>query len=129
MWNELKSKNDIDIFMNEIISFHDTCVVELRYKSGTFVKEDRNMCMINKPYMYIIFHSQIANFLSFEMELGMLDKFSINLDLDRSLEVYDATFEKKDDGFYWYSDVYADDKSNYMFRCQTIRWRKIPLNN
>ena len=36
---------------------------------------------------------------------------------------------KKEDGFYWYSDEYADEDANYWFRCQTIRWREIPLAN
>ena len=69
----------------------------------------------------------MANFPKFEMELGLVDKFSINLHLDGSLEIYEATFKKKDDGFYWYSDEYANGNSNYWFRCQTIRWRELPL--
>ena len=85
------------------------------------------MVMVTEPYIYITFHSQMATFPKFEMELGLVDKFSINLHLDNSLEIYEATFKKKDDGFCWYSDEYANGNSSYWCRCQTIRWRELPL--
>ena len=129
MWHELNSQNNIDNFMKETAGFHDSCIVEMHYKSGSFVKEDGAMCLATEPYMYITFHSQMAKFPAFEMELGMLDRFAINLNLGYTLEIYNATFEKRDDGFYWYSDEYADEDANYWFRCQTIRWREIPLTH
>jgi hypothetical protein lmonocytFSL_02678 len=136
MWHELNSQNDIDNFMKETAGFHDSCIVELNYKSGSFVKEDGAMCLATEPYMYITFHSQMAKFPAFEMELGMLDRFAINLNLGYTLEIYNATFEKRDDGFYWYSDENGryhiengHENVNYWFRCQTIRWREIPLVN
>ena len=127
MWHELKSQNDIDAFMKSVAFFHDACIAGLSYTSGTYVNDDNAMVMVTEPYIYITFHSQMANFPKFEMELGLVDKFSINLHLDNSLEIYEATFKKKDDGFYWYSDEYANGNSNYWFRCQTIRWRELPL--
>jgi len=136
MWHELNSQNDIDNFMKETAGFHDSCIAEMHYKSGSFVKEDGAMCLATEPYMYITFHSQMANFPAFEMELGMLDRFAINLNLGYTLEIYNATFEKRDDGFYWYSDENGryhiengHENVNYWFRCQTIRWREIPLVN
>ena len=127
MWHELKSQNDIDAFMKSVAFFHDACIAGLSYTSGTYVNDDNAMVMLTEPYIYITFHSQMANFPKFEMELGLVNKFSINLHLDNSLEIYEATFKKKDDGFYWYSDEYANGNSNYWFRCQTIRWRELPL--
>ena len=129
MWHELNSQNDIDNFMKETAGFHDSCIVELNYKSGNFVEESGAMYLTTEPYMYITFHSQMAKFPAFEMELGMLDRFSIMFDLKCTLEIYDVLFEKRDDGFYWYSDEYADEDANYWFRCQSIRWREIPLAN
>ena len=127
MWHELKSQNDIDAFMKSVAFFHDACIAGLSYTSGTYVNDDNAMVMVTEPYIYITFHSQMAAFSKFEMELGLVDKFSINLNLDGSLEIYEATFKKEDDGFYWYSDEYANENSNYWFRCQTIRWRELLL--
>lgn len=141
MWQNIETQDDINDFMNRIVGFHDSCIVGLHYKSGNFLEENGAMYLATEPYMYITFHSQIADFSAFEIELGMLDKFSINLDLKYTLEIYDALFEKRDDGFYWYSDEngryhiehghyhieHGHDNVNYWFRCQTIRWRKIPL--
>ena len=136
MWHELNSQNDIDNFMKETAGFHDSCIVEMHYKSGNFVEESGAMCLATEPYMYITFHSQMAKFPAFEMELGMLDRFSIMFDLKYTLEIYDVLFEKRDDGFYWYSDENGryhiengHENVNYWFRCQTIRWREIPLAN
>ena len=95
MWHELKSQNDIDAFMKSVASFHDACITGLSYTSGTYVNDDNAMVMVTEPYIYITFHSQMANFPKFEMELGLVDKFSINLHLDNSLEIYEATFKKK----------------------------------
>ena len=92
MWHELNSQNDIDNFMKETAGFHDSCIVEMHYKSGSFVKEDGAMCLATEPYMYITFHSQMAKFPAFEMELGMLDRFSIMFDLKCTLEIYDVLF-------------------------------------
>ena len=84
--------------------------------------------------MYILF--QLNKFRCLEMELDMLDRFAINLNLKCSFEIYEARFEKRDDGFYWYSDENGryhiengQENVNYWFRCQTVRWREIPLTH
>ena len=62
MWHELNSQNDIDNFMKETAGFHDSCIVEMHYKSGNFVEESGAMCLATEPYMYITFHSKWQNF-------------------------------------------------------------------
>ena len=96
-----------------------------KYITGTY--EQTSTEIFVKSIMYILF--QLNKFRCLEMELDMLDRFAINLNLKCSFEIYEARFEKKEDGFYWYSDEYADEDANYWFRCQTIRWREIPLTN
>lgn len=124
MWNEIKSQEDIDLFMKQVLSFHDSCIRETRYISGTYIDKDGAMVMNTNPFMYIKFDTQrSSNFTWFEFELGGIDNFSIKINLNSTLDIYSATFFKKNDWFYWYSDEYADENSEYMFRCQTIRWR------
>ena len=62
------------------------------------------------------------------MKLEGVDRFSINLNLSSSLEIYDIKFEKRKDGFYWYSDADYNEDSSCWFRCQTIRWRVAPYS-
>lgn len=124
MWNEIKSQEDIDLFMKQVLSFHDSCIRETRYISGTYIDKDGAMVMNTNPFMYIKFDTQrSSSFTWFEFELGGIDNFSIKINLNSTLDIYSATFFKKNDWFYWYSDEYADENSEYMFRCQTIRWR------
>ena len=129
MWNEIKSQEDIDLFMKQVLSFHDSCIRETRYISGTYIDKDGAMVMNTNPFMYIKFDTQrSSNFTWFEFELGGIDNFSIKINLNSTLDIYSATFFKKNDWFYWYSDEYADENSEYMFRCQTIRWRMVPYS-
>ena len=125
-WNEIKTQDDIIEFMKKFISFHDSCIREIRYISGTYIHED-SMIVDTRPFMNIIFDTPIDD-SSVEFELGFVDKFSINIDLNGALIIYDSSFIKKDDGFYWYSNEYADENSEYMFRCQTIRWGMVPYS-
>ena len=86
------------------------------------------MVMVTEPYIYITFHSQMANFPKFEMELGLVDKFSINLHLDNSLEIYEATFiKRKMTAFIGTAMNMLTAIQTIWFRCQTIRWRELPL--
>ena len=125
MWHSITNQNDIELFMQKINMFHDASIVDMHYKSGTYI--EINEKILAQSTMNIIFKKSSSKPMKFEMELGLVDKFSINLHLDGSLEIYEATFKKKDDGFYWYSDEYANGNSSYWFRCQTIRWRELPL--
>ena len=125
MWKYLNNQNDVNDFMKQFNMFHDAYVLETKYITGTY--EQTSTDIFVKSTMYILF--QLDKFRCLEMELDMLDRFAINLNLKCSFEIYEARFEKRDDGFYWYSDEYADEDANYWFRCQTIRWREIPLTH
>ncbi len=125
MWKDLNNQNDVDDFMKQFNMFHDAYMLETKYITGTY--EQKSADIFVKSTMYILF--QLDKLRCLEMELDMLDRFAINLNLKCSFEIYEARFEKKEDGFYWYSDEYADEDANYWFRCQTIRWREIPLAN
>ena len=109
MWKDLNNQNDVDDFMKQFNMFHDAYMLETKYITGTY--EQTSADIFIKSTMYILFQ---------------LDKLRC---LEMELDIYEARFEKKEDGFYWYSDEYADEDANYWFRCQTIRWREIPLAN
>ena len=55
--------------------------------------------------MCTVFGVNKKEFDKTEIELEGVDRFSINLNLSSSLEIYDIKFEKHNDGFYWYSDA------------------------
>ena len=127
MWKDLNNQNDVDDFMKQFNMFHDAYayMLETKYITGTYEQTSEDIFV--KSTMYILF--QLDKLRCLEMELDMLDQFALNLNLKCSFEIYEARFEKKEDGFYWYSDKHGSEYANYWFRCQTIRWREIPLAN
>lgn len=122
-WKEIISQEDIDVLMNKFNSFHDSCIKSFNYTSGVYVENDSSMVMDGYPSIHIIFDSQSTQFTGLEMQLGMVNKFVIDTDLFATLEILGAKFHKRDDGFYWYSDKYQCENSNYWFRCQKIMYR------
>ena len=59
-WHEIKSTADIDALLDQYGGFHDSCLVELYYRSGAYVDKDNAMvCEPRASYeMHMVFHSQ-----------------------------------------------------------------------
>lgn len=59
-WNIIASAADIDKLLDQYGGFHDSCLVELYYRSGSYV--DHSNAMIFGPRegheLHIVFHSQ-----------------------------------------------------------------------
>lgn len=112
-WTEVKDKKDIDYLMKEYCAFHDSCLVELNYKSGTFVDNEGSMALgaADDRELYMIFQSQcIKNVLelcfngvkSFHVagwqEHYLCDIFNCTLDIRNDL------VEGKDDNLIIWAD-------------------------
>jgi hypothetical protein len=91
MWKDLNNQNDVDDFMKQFNMFHDAYMLETKYITGTY--EQTSADIFIKSTMYILF--QLDKLRCLEMELDMLDRFAINLNLKCSFEIYEARFEKK----------------------------------
>ncbi|MCP2041972.1 hypothetical protein L1281_002590 [Neisseria sp. HSC-16F19] len=124
MWNIIQSEKDIEVFMEAVNYFHDSCIVRANLQTGTYVDDELAMVMNTKPYAYITYQRQCERYKTFELELGMVLHLHFNFDLLMTLEIIEAYFEKKENLFYWYSDCNHPDE-NIWFVCQTIRWRAI----
>ena len=59
-WNQIRSKADIDFLLAEFRGFHDSCLVELHYRSGSYVNQNNAMaCGSPEEHeLHMIFHSQ-----------------------------------------------------------------------
>lgn len=53
-WREIKTQADIDALDQEVCGFHDSCIVGIEYKTGTFVSKDRSMHMGWQPEDYTL---------------------------------------------------------------------------
>ena len=59
-WKEIRSDTDIDDLLDQYGGFHDTCLVELYYRSGTYVNQQNAMIMepAESFCLHMIFNSQ-----------------------------------------------------------------------
>lgn len=130
MWNEIKSQNDLDSFMNMFGSFHDSCIKEFKYISGAFVYDDLSMYPINnKRILKVIFQRQARNPSVLEMEFIGLRQLNIYpIDENYTCEILDATMVLSRNCIYWYDcDALSEgDLSNYkgtLICSSIVRWR------
>lgn len=122
-WKKIMTESDINEFMNLFDNFHDSCIKEISYSSGTYVDDDFSMIMNVEPTAKIVIQRQSEFMTSIEFLLEGVTKLHINNDLHATLEIFKAKFFKKNDLFYWFEN--DDDENSTNFVCETIRWRII----
>ena len=68
-WKEIQTQEDIDALDQEICGFHDSCIVGMEYKSGSFVNRDHSMTMTWRPEDYLLLVSFETQFSDNVLEL------------------------------------------------------------
>lgn len=53
-WTIVETQADIDALDREVCGFHDSCIVGMEYKSGSFVNRDGSMTMTWRPEDYCL---------------------------------------------------------------------------
>ena len=131
---KINSDKDIEILMNKFNGFHDSCLKELRYYSGSYVDNDGGMYQFNSiRCITIIFQSQNADIRAIEMKFEKIEKLNLfpqNEEYDSI--IYGASIKKIDNIFYWsewenfrFEDL--DKEEGTWLSAQKISWR--PLEN
>ncbi len=102
-FKKIHTDADIMDFMKQFSFFHDSCIKEIHYISGSFVTDDRSMHPVNsKRNLSIIFESQQAKCKTVEL---LFDKI-VELHLIPETEDYDCViqgvfFKRINNLFYW----------------------------
>jgi hypothetical protein len=125
-WENINTNDDIKKVMLLFDNFHDSCIKEISFKSGTYVDTDLSMVMVNKTVAHIIFERTSNKTPGLEFMLEGIVKMSININPLESLEIQEACFIKKENLLYWFDDLNGEknkDSCNW-FSCQSIRWRE-----
>lgn len=93
-WHEIKERKDINYLLEEYCGFHDSCLVELNYKSGTYIDEEGSMNFgTNKEReLHMIFQSQCTEKV---LELCFTDvkRFHVGEQDDYSCEIFQCYLE------------------------------------
>lgn len=128
----IKNNNDIQDLMNEFLCFHDSCITEIHYISGSYVMDDRSMHPLNSQRIFSIkFQSQIAKFKTLELKFSKV----VQCYLNPKNEEYDSIilgsyFQKKDNLFYWADCEDFSIKNKMDCDCtwiiaESVSWRMI----
>ena len=125
-WNYINKQDDIDSLMKAAYGFHDSCLENLEYISGSYVSEDKSMHpMDNVRFLKMIIGSQWCNPLElvFEGLLGLnLRPSGYNYD---SI-IFSATLRLKDETILFADgDLDSDDPpdDSTCVKALSLRWR------
>ena len=92
-WKEIQNQEDINGLMETFVGFHDSCITTVRYESGCYVDEKRNMYAHVPPEKFVlnvVFHSQ-WEVRSVELCFGGVRRFHVvGLEDNYMKDIYDA---------------------------------------
>lgn len=130
MWNEIHNKKDLDSFMKKVDDFHDSCIKEMKYLSGAYVKENLSMFPENnKRILKMIIQRQFEDIPVIEMEFSGLKFIKMfPIEENYTCEILDATFILKNGLFYWCDEggLTEKDFDNYqrtLICAERVCWR------
>jgi hypothetical protein len=132
VWHDIISEKDIIAFMEEICYFHDSCVKEMWYLSGSFVEENGFMHPLNDSRtLRVIVQGQFKETSVIEMEFGELKYMRLfPLDCRYTSEILDSTMLQKDGYIYWcdWGDISESALDRYegtLICAKHLRWRSL----
>ena len=110
-WNSIDSQADIDMLMNIVNSFHDSCVKEIRYLSGAFVDEDLSMYPVNSlRQISILIQTQKKNNSVIELQFEGVRCMTLCPQSDYyTSEILEATFTIQDEIMIWSDHIISFD--------------------
>ena len=131
-FNVIKTQADIDILMEKFNRFHDSCIRELKYYSGSYVEENGCMFPLNSiRNVSILFQSQRSEFSAIEINFEQIHKLNLEPRLGNGDSIiYEASLTKIGNIFYWgeWGDLKLEDLDTVhrtWISCEKIRWRKL----
>lgn len=103
VWNLIDTQGDINTFMNQINFFHDGCIKEIKYISGSYVDKNLSIFPINnKRNLYVIIQRQCNKLSTIELLFQGICKMNLtphNEEYD--CVIHKASMEKINDMYYW----------------------------
>ncbi|MBR7081811.1 MAG: hypothetical protein IKI49_03790 [Oscillospiraceae bacterium] len=131
IWHNMNNFDDVSDFMNSVDNFHDSCIKELIYVSGSYVLPDLSMHALNDMRkLRVIIQRQFATMTTIEIEFSGLIKLILQpADPTRfTSELLGIYMQYSEEGFV-FSDIdlsKTDIKNNGIYICAlSARWRGI----
>lgn len=135
MWHEISTDSELLYFMEELCYFHDSCIKELKYNSGSYVNSDLTMHPMNdKRLLRVIIQRQSKQLSMIEMEFEGLEFLKLFPVGDKyTSEILDSSMFFRDGYIYWcdHNNLSEKDLDNFkgtMICSSRFRWRAIESN-
>ena len=132
MWNEIANNEDLNIFMDNMYGFHDSCLKEIKYISGAYVDEELSMFPVNSQrILNAIIQRQFRHPSVIEMQfVGQKYLKLFPCDDDYTCEILDATMILKEDCVYWcdcggLSEEDIESYTGTVICASKVRWRAV----
>lgn len=102
-FKEIVNEEDIRLLMQEYVGFHDSCIKEIKYVSGSYVNENRSMQPFNDVRrVEVLFQSQIAKKRDLELHFVKLKSMYLEpQDENYDGIIYEASLKQFEGLFYW----------------------------
>ena len=132
MWHEIRDSDELKQFMDNMLSFHDSCIKEMYYLSGAYVTDTLSMYPINdRRVLRIIFQRQYENLSMIELEFCGLKKLKLSpVNESYTCEILDSTLLMKDGNIYWcdcggLTETDLDAYTGTLVCAAKLRWRAV----
>ena len=132
MWNDIISKNDIINFMEKVYYFHDSCIKEMKYISGSYVNEKLAMHPINdQRILDVVIQRQFEDVSMIELEFIGLKYLNLTpTNPCYTSEILDSTLIIKDNSVYWcdcggLSESDLEEYDGTLICASRVRWRSV----
>ncbi|MHB1152565.1 MAG: hypothetical protein ACYCWE_06670 [Eubacteriales bacterium] len=141
-WNEIKTEDDIKLFLKKYIYFHDSYIISMKYEPVTWcpIKPDgSNNYNLILTITFVVY--SLVNPLdtvlvkkSIEVVFAKLKKLNfLPLDQNGLWDIYDVTMKIINDVIYWgITKGPLDEPNEYGFsdnrtwlKCEMVRWQEI----
>ncbi|MFC5268996.1 hypothetical protein [Adhaeribacter terreus] len=128
MWTEIKSDADLEWLLKLYASFHDSCLRDLHISTKEFVDEERAMSFDNKNVATLLFQRQAKENPVLELKFEDVERFNFNPPEMYGGVIFEATFKKENDLYYWSDEDYwgiGDNEANWI-SAKKVFWRLRP---
>ena len=132
MWYEIKTSEDIDHLLQKVAWFHDSCIKEMTYLSGTYVTDTLAMYPVNDlRELRVLILRQEEDFPAIELSFRDVLFFYVSPNNpDYTTEILEARIFMKNGCIYWTNSdtpvVLSEDENSGVLICaKKLSWRVV----
>ncbi|WP_133259654.1 hypothetical protein [Pseudochryseolinea flava] len=128
-WKEIKDEKDIETLLDLYGHFHDGCLREVHIVTRESITKELSMTFDGHLTATLLFQRQYKNPTVIELRFDNVEKLNFNPPASQfNSIIYDVTFKKVDNLFYWASEDNWEigDNDAVWISGESVFWRERP---